>query len=92
MPDPLTFVIVADNGQVTLDALYGSVERVRKLVHDVEHSHAATLSAATAWYVTELHSSSPTITLPLPPTALTWANMQRKRSLQESTGSTNLGN
>ena len=64
MADPLTFAIVADNGKVTLDALHGSVERVRKLVHDVDGVVTQRRSRVhRAWYITDFHSSSPTITI-----------------------------
>ena len=78
VPDPLTFSIVPDDGELSLDALYRSVEDVRRLLRDVDGTirrrlplsgdHTVTKDGsgslrARRWYITGFHSSSPTITL-----------------------------
>lgn len=62
MLDPLTFAIVADDGEVSLDALYRSVEDVRRLIHHVDGSVAQRgPRKQRRWYITGFHSSNPTI-------------------------------
>ena len=64
MPDPLTFSIVADDGEVSLDALHRSVEDVRRLIHDVDGVVAQRgPRKRRRWYITGFHSSSPTIAI-----------------------------
>ena len=78
IPEPLTFSIVPDDGELSFDALYNSVQDVRRLLRDVDatirrrsllrdgHTIVAGGTGslrARRWYITAFHSSNPTITL-----------------------------
>ena len=65
MPDPLTFSIVPDDGETSFDALYRSVEGVRRLIRDVDGivTQRPSRRRARRWYITGFSSSNPTITI-----------------------------
>lgn len=62
--EDLTFSIRPDDGELTFDALYRTVEDIRKLIHDVDATVSQNRTRrARRWYITGFHSSDPTITL-----------------------------